>query len=309
MRANLAMFTLAVCVAAPPAPRKEVIHIPVWAQAEAGTPAPKLDREGMKVTVDGKAVQPAGVLGPDDDLVVLMVADLAGDVTLAETAKAALNERMEGLSANTMVGLLRAQDGLRVLVDATADRAPVKAAIQSLPVSGKAGLLDSLTATGTLGDAILAKAGVRLAVLYVTDSDVSNYREDFTNPTINYSDSGDISRRFRDGLVRERISKLDAALATVESPLFIVHLAYRTDTLNQAYQTGLMTLAATTGGASYFCRSQAEISETIGRVFETIRSHYSVKVPLPASNSEAVDVEVASSGQTLNWRKRFALGR
>jgi hypothetical protein len=307
MRAILALFTLAVCVAAPPAPRKEVIHIPVWAQAEAGTPAPKLDREGIKVTVGGKAVQPAGVLGPDDDLVVLMVADLAGDVTLAETAKTALNERIEGLPANTMVGLLRAQDGLRVLVDATVDRAPVKAAIQSLPVSGKAGLLESVTTTGTLGDAILAKARVRLAVLYITDSDVSNYREDFTNPTINYSDSGDISRRFRDGLVRERISKLDAALATVESPLFIVHLAYRTDTLNQAYQTGLMTLAATTGGASYFCRSQAEISETIGRVFETIRSHYSVKVPLPASNSAAVDVEVASPGQTLNWRNRFAL--
>ena len=68
-------------------------------------------------------------------------------------------------------------------------------------------------------------------------------------------------------------ARTEYSRTTTESPLFTVHLAYRTDTLNQAYQTGLMTLAETTGGASYFCRSQAEISETIGRVFETIRSH------------------------------------
>jgi hypothetical protein len=204
-----------------------------------------------------------------------------------------------------MVGLMRAQDGLRVLVDATVERAPVKAAIEALPVSGKAGLLETVTTAGTLGDAILAKAAVRLAVLFVTDSDVGNYREDFTNPTINWSDSSDISRRFRDGLVRERISKLDAALAGIETPVFIVHLAYRTDTLNQAYQTGLMTMAATTGGASHFCRSQSEISETIGRVFDAIASHYSLRVPLTSAKPGFVDVILESPGRSLSWRSRF----
>ena len=68
-------------------------------------------------------------------------------------------------------------------------------------------------ATIIFGAAVLSELhGAERLVCVVTDSDVNNYREDFTNPTINWSDSGDISRRFRDGLVRERVSKLDAAL-------------------------------------------------------------------------------------------------
>ena len=118
-----------------------------------------------------------------------------------------------------MAGLLRAQDGLRVLVDPTADRAALTAAVDALPVSGKAGLLDTVQTATSLGDAILGKAGVRLAVLFITDSDVGNYREDFTNPTINWTDSGDVSRRFRDGLIREKISKLNASLEAGDARL------------------------------------------------------------------------------------------
>lgn len=308
MRAILVLLSLALSAAAPPAARKEMIHVPVWVETEAGQPGSAIARDELKVMVGGVAAQPAGLLGPNDDLVLIVVTDLAGDLTLAEIAKRALSERIEGLPAKTMVGLMRAQDGLRVLVDATVERAPVKAAIESLPVSGKAGLLETVKTAATLGDAILAKAAVRLAVLFITDSEVSNYREDFTNPTINWSDSGDISRRFSDGLVRERISKLDAALAAVESPLFIVHLAYRTDTLNRAYQTGLMTLASTTGGATYFCRSQTEISDTIGKVFDTIGSHYSLRVPLPSNSSGVVDIGLESPGRSLTWRNRFTIG-
>ncbi len=203
------------------------------------------------------------------------------DVTLADLAKRALNERIAQLPSNALTGLLSAQNGLRVLVDPTADRAALQTAVDALPVSGKAGLLETIQTAAALGDAILAKAGVRLAVLFITDSDVGNYREDFTNPTINWTDSGDISRRFRDGLIRERISGLSASLETVETPVFILHLAYRTDTLNQAYQTGLMTLAATTGGSSYFCRSQAEIPDAMDKAFEAITSQYSLTVALP----------------------------
>jgi hypothetical protein len=209
---------------------------------------------------------------PGDDLVLLVVTDMAGDVTLAELAKRSLNER-----------------------------------IAQLPSNALAGLLETVQTAAALGDAILAKAGVRLAVLFITDSDVSNYREDFTNPTVNWTDSGDISRRFRDGLIREKISKLDASLEAVETPVFILHLAYRTDTLNQVYQTGLMTLAASTGGSSYFCRSQTEIPDVMGKAFAAIASQYSLTVPLPRSLPKTVDVTLESSGLSLTWRSRFAL--
>jgi len=115
------------------------------------------------------------------------------------------------------VGLLKVQDGVLVLVDPTVNRAQVKAAIESLPVSGRAGLLETVQTVADSGLGSL-ESGHRLAVLYVSDSDVTNYREDFTNPVINRSDSGDMSRRFRDGLVRDRISKLETALAGVRRP-------------------------------------------------------------------------------------------
>lgn len=307
MRAILALFFAASLVAAPPAPRKEMLRVPISVQVEEDTPAPPLDREALSVKVNGVAVQPAGLLAPGDDLVLLVVTDMVGDVTLAELAKRALNERLAQLPSNALAGLLRAQDGLRVLVDPTADRAALKTAVEALPVSGKAGLLDTVQTAAALGDSIRAKAGVRLAVLFITDSDVGNYREDFTNPTINWTDSGDVSRRFRDGLIREKISKLDASLEAVETPIFILHLAYRTDTLNQAYQTGLMTLAATTGGSSYFCRSQTEIPDAMGKAFEAITSQYSLTIALPKSLPKTVDITLGSPGHTLNWRGRFAL--
>jgi hypothetical protein len=284
-----------------------MLRVPVWVQAEADEPAAGLAREALSVKVNGVAVQPSRLLAPGDDLVLLVVTDMAGDITLAELAKRALNERIAQLPSNALAGLLRAQDGLRVLVDPTADRAALMAAVDALPVSGKAGLLETVQTAAALGDAILAKAGVRLAVLFITDSDVGNYREDFTNPTINSTDSGDISRRFRDGLIREKISKLDASLEAVETPVFILHLAYRTDTLNQAYQTGLMTLAATTGGSSYFCRSQTEIPDAMGKAFEAITSQYSLTVALPKALPKVVDVTLGSPGHTLSWRSRFAL--
>ncbi len=279
----------------------------MWVQGEEGTPEILLSRAELSASVAGSDSSPLAMLGPDDNLLLVVITDLAGDLTLSEVAKRALGESVDGLPRNAMVGLMRAQDGLRVLVDPTTERAPVQAALEALPVSGKAGLLDTVLPAAELGDAILAKAAVRLAVLYITDSEVGNYREDFTNPTINSSDSGDISRRFRDGLIREKIAKLDEALAATETPVFILHVAYRTDSLNQAYQTGLMSLAATTGGAAYFCRSQTEIPDAMRQAFAAITSQYSVTVPLPASASKSVDVNLESPGRTLNWRTRFTL--
>ncbi len=296
-------------MAAPPAARKEFIHIPVWVQAEGGQPHSGIALDDLRVAIGGRSAKPAGLLGPNDDLMLVIITDLCGDLPLAEIAKRAVNDRIDKLPANAMATLLSSQNGLHVLVDPTAERAPVKTAIGAVPVSGKAGLLETITTAGALGDAILAKAAVRVAVLYITDSDVSNYREDFTNPTINWSDSGDISRRFRDGLVRERISKLDGALAGIETLMFIVHLAYRTDSLNQAYQTGLMTLAATTGGISYFCRSQSEVADTIGKVFDAIGSHYSLRAPLPAASSGLLNIVLEGKGHTLRWRNRFSSGQ
>jgi hypothetical protein len=233
------------------------------------------------------------------------VTDLAGDMTLVDEAKRALVEQIKRLPSNSSVALLRAQDGMRVVVDPSVDHEPVMTAIESLPVSGRAALLDTVESVAQLGDSILSRAKVRLAVLFVTDSDVSNYRDDLTNPVINRSDMRDMSRRFPDALVRERISKVEAALDSSQTPVFILHLKYLSEGLNEAYQTGLMRLAEASGGASFFCRSQQEIPDAVQRVLQTIASHYSVEILLPERTPSSFAVSLENPGQSLSFRSRF----
>lgn len=301
-----ALYLLAVALAAAAAPPKTTeaqIRVPVWLEDGA---AP----EKFQATVEGENAPVLAVNGPQDDLVVLLVLDLTGDLTLDEAAKQALAGELEKLPPKTYVSVMRAQDGLRVLLDPTTDRKRAAEAIQSYPASGKAGLLDTLELTGHIADSMLKKAAVRVAVLYVTDSDVANYREDFTNPVINSSDSHDLSRRFPEALVQEKISKLDSALSAQQTPLFVVHLRYRSDRLNEAYQNGLKQLAETTSGASVFCRSTAEVEEAIRKTLASIASHYSLRIGLPAGHrARTVQIEVASGNgaAVLGYRTRMAL--
>lgn len=291
-------------LAAPPKVRRNYLRIPVFINGQNGDTAALTTRD-FTVKLDGQPARILALRGPADDLMVLLVLDLTEDLGLVEIAKEALGSAPQSLPGNAQVALLRAQDGLRVLLDPTTDRAALTQAIQAQPVSGKAGLLDTLQTAARLADSILSKAAVRLVLLYVTDSNIYNYRADYINPVINSSDYHDLSRYFPEGLVRDKISKLESKLAGFEAPLFIVHLSYRSDRLNEAYQTGLLQLAAATGGASVFCRSRAEIPEAIANAFRTIASHYSLDLQLPEHISKVVPVQLESGGRALTYRSRF----
>jgi len=89
-------------------------------------------------------------------------------------------------------------------------------------------------------------------------------------------------------------------------PLFVVHLDYRSDRLNEAYQAGLKQLAATTGGAGEFCRSPAEIPEAIRRSLQRIASHHSVVVAMPPRAPRVIPVELRAAGRTLVHRMQVA---
>ena len=126
---------------------------------------------------------------------------------------------------------------------------------------------------------------------------------------INQSDSHDLSRKFPEGLVRNRISKLTAKLATSQAPLFVVHLQYGTDRLNEAYQNGLMQLASTTGGNSSFCRSNSEIGPAIEGTFKSILSHYGLDLLVSAKKGENVTITLESPNNNLSYRNRFRFGK
>jgi hypothetical protein len=256
-------------------------------------PQPKcLAPQQLRVTLNGKPAPVLQILGPSSDLVILLVLDVTGDISLIDAAKQALRQQIEGLPPNAWVGLLRAQDGLSVVADPTPDRKAIYDAIQALPVTGNAGLLDTAKPVAALADAMLRNSNVRVAILYVTDSDVYNYREDFTNPVINSSDPHDLSRRFPEALIQEKISRLQMQIASYEAPLFIVHLRYRSSRMNQAYQNGLNALSEFTAGYGSFCRSDAEIPDAIQKVFAYIRSSWFISLRLPKKVPVAVQVRM-----------------
>ena len=135
---------------------------------------PGLERAAFEAKIDGSPTKVLRVQGPEDDLVILIVLDLSGDPTLVDAAREALTQRIESLAENHWVGLMRAQDGLKALVDPTGEREGVLSAIRDYAATGKAGLLDTIEPVAALGQRLMQRSGVRVAVVYVTDSNISN---------------------------------------------------------------------------------------------------------------------------------------
>ena len=292
MRSFLAALITTLSLAGAPmttAPPREVFwSVPLWLE-----PAdPSLALSDLSVSINNQPAKIAKLLNPDSDLLILISLDLTGDLAYVAPAKEALVAELNKLPTNAWVGLLNAQGGLSVLADPTGDRASIAELIHSLPISGKAGLLDTLEPVATLASDLLRKANVRVAVLYVTDSDVTNYREDLTNPVINSSDPHDLSRRFPDALIRERAARLERQLAHTAAPIFILHLQYRPSGLNQSYQNVLGTLAESTAGFATFCRSAGSIPDEMTTMMSYIRAAYFLKVELPTKPSLAFQLKI-----------------
>jgi len=308
VRLLLLLLSGALAAAPPPVARPAQVRIPVWLDAASGDPP----AQDFHATIDGVAARVTGVQCPDSDLIILLVLDISsGDLTVMDPAKETAQECIRNLPPNTYVGLLRAQDSLQVLEDPVTDRDAILHRIEEQTLTGRTGLLATVESIGHIADAMLEKSTVRVAILYVTDGDVRNYREDFTNPVINSSDSHDLSRRFPEALVQEKIAKLNSVLAAQQAPLFIVDLNPRTDRLNNAYHNGLKQLAETTGGAAFFSRSTTEVPEAVRKSFETVQSHYSLTLALPEHVPPRllIRLTVPEDHHLVGYRARLALRR
>lgn len=303
-RVVLVTAFLAVCAVATLKAQTVNVSIPAWVETNDCSLPPKFE-----AALNGKAVPVTARLGPGSDQVILVVLDLTGDLTLVDSAKQALIAEISKLPPNAWVGLLRTQDGLHVLADPSASRQPLVDAIRSLSNSNEPGLLDTLQPALSLADAIMRKAPVRVSVLYVTDGSVYSYREDYTNPVINESDPHDLSRRFPEALINAQISKLVEASSSLEAPLFVVHLNYRRDRLNIAYQNGLETLAEATGGRCDVCRSVAEIPEAIATMFARVSSAWRLTLALPTRIHYNIQIHLSApcgdEDLRISWRTRL----
>jgi len=303
-RLGLVTIFLAVCAVATLHAQTANVSIPAWVEANDCSKPAKFE-----AALNGKAVHVTAQLGPGSDEVILVVLDLTGDLTLVEAAKNALIAGVSKLAPNAWVGLLRTQDGLHVLADPGASRQPLTDAVRSLSNSTEPDLLETVQSALELADGIMRKSPVRVAVLYITDGSIYSYREDYTNPVINESDPHDLSRRFPEALINAKISRLVDASSSLEAPLFVVHLNYRRDRLNTAYQNGLETLADATGGRSDICRSVAEIPEAISAMFARISSAWRLTLALPTRIHYNIQIHLSApcgdEDRRISWRTRL----
>ncbi len=301
---SLPAVLFAVCAVTTLHAQTASISIPAWIETNNCTLAPKFE-----AALNGKPVPVTAQLGPGSDQVILVVLDLTGDLSLIDAAKQALIAEISKLPRNAWVGLLRTQDGLHVLADPGTNRQPLLDAIQSLSNSNEPELLDTVPSALSLADAILHKSPVRVSVLYITDGSIYSYREDYSNPVINGSDPHDLSRRFPEALVTEKIAKLVEDSSSLEAPLFVVHLNYRRDRLNEAYQNGLETLADAMGGRIDICRSVAEIPEAIAAMMTRISSAWRLTLAIPAKIHNRFQIHLTApcgdGDMRISWRTRF----
>lgn len=301
-RGWLAWFGPAVARAALSESRNPLVRTVAWVDGNGGAGE-------WQASIEGRAARVVRARGPEDPLLLLLVADLTGDLTLVDPAREALIELVGELNRDSWVALLRAQDGLQTLVDPTGERPPVIGALREMQITGRAGLLEAVEPAAALASGILRKSPLRLGILFITDSNIYNYREDYTNPVINYSDTRDLSRRFPEALIREKTAKLARSLAGAEVPLFIVHLAFLRDRMNEAYQTGLRQLAEATGGEASVCRSPAEIPASIREAFGRISNHWAIDVELPQGVPKEFNLTLSAGGAPVRHRAKFVSQR
>ncbi|NBO63444.1 MAG: hypothetical protein EBU88_01105 [Acidobacteria bacterium] len=270
------------------------IRIPV--QVEVGGQSWETGiRNDFRVFINDQQMPVRNFSGPGSPTIFLVIFDTVDELSRVEQARTILAKQLRELPPNHWVGILRSQDGLRVIQEPTGDRDLLVGQIQTIQVNGKAGLLDTLQPVAGLATGILSKSGARVCVLYITDSAIGNYRADYLNPVINSSDAGDLSRRFSDRAVQEQMTRITLTLAKYTVPIFILHLNYRSDSLNLAYQSGLERIAAGSGGRAVLCRTVDEIEPGLDSLLLRMKSTYFLGADLPAKSKSTMRLRVEAS--------------
>ena len=306
---SLAVLLLSLLGAAAPRSSAE-LKTPVWIQDASGGSASITDTEKFHAWIGGKPARVQSVHPPDGNLILLVVMDVVNDMVRVDAARTALIQAFEKFKSSQFVALLRAQDGLQVLVEPTSDRESVKDSLLNLPVSGFPGLLESIEDAAAIGDKMLRASDVRVAVLYITDGSIYEYRGDYTNPVINPSDGGDLSRRFRDRLIQERMKRTMGAVISSWTPLFFLHLESRRDQLNMVYQNGLTQFAGLTAGDALFCESLSQVPAYLDQLIDKVRGFHLLSIETPPELGGRVRLRLEVDGYSeIQYREQFEIAK
>ena len=122
---------------------------------------------------------------------------------------------------------------------------------------------------------------------------------------VNPSDRRDLSRRFRNQLILERVRTIVDRLESAQAPLFFLHLARQYDDLNEVYQNGINEFAETTGGQALFAQSLQEIPSLVGRLLDRIAAHSVLAIEGATEAPQKLEVDAGAA--PVEHRERVSL--
>lgn len=279
--------------------------VPFWVLRDGVPVQPRIGREDLSIFAGPEPLRITRQEQPGTPTFLFLAFDLVEDQAPINAAKQALAEKVGKLGPEYWVGLIEVQETLSVIQDPTKDKRLLLKKIQQSRQFGKAGLLESVQALADFSSSLMRKSSVRVAVILVTDSDVANYRTEYSNPTINRSDSRDLSRRFQGRALQEEISRLSTAMVRFPVPLLVVHVAPGRDSLNRTYQNGLVQVTGAAGGRLFLSKSTGDIPRTLQEAFEWADSFYAVEFEVPPRPSGLFEIE-AKLGATLSPTMRLS---
>ena len=269
-----------------------IFCVPFWV-LNNGTPIqPQFAHEDLSISAGLEPLRITRQEEPGTPTFLFLAFDLVEDQAPINSAKQALAEEIRQLGPEYWVGLIEAKDTLAVIQDPTKDKERLLKKVAQSHQFGKAGLLESIQVLADFSSALMLKSSFRVAVILVTDSDVSNYRTAYDNPQINRGDRGDLSRRFPGRALQEEIVRLSKAMVRFPVPLLVVHVAPERDSLNRIYQDGLGQITRATGGQLFLSKSYGDIPRTLQEAFEWADSFYAIKFQVPPRPSGIFDIEV-----------------
>jgi hypothetical protein len=287
--------------------RVGVFKVPVWVRNGAGFQT-DLSVGDFRVSEGRDRLKISGFRKPDSPMLLFIAFDTVGDIAIINQARVALGENLRQLDPEYWVGLISAQEQIAVLQDPTSDREIVQQKIATLTQIGKSGLLESIQSVADFTTGILLHSEVRVAVIFITDSDIGNYQADYLNPPVNASDSRDLSRRFAGRALQERISRTALVLSKFQAPIFIVHIDPGKDPLNRAYQNGLKQFAETLGGQLFLSKTVGDIPAVMQEAFQWVQSFYLLGLDVPRTRSGFFRIQISVSHDPLSspvWRLTY----
>jgi hypothetical protein len=282
----------------PAVPEKpSFFKIPVWVHNGTAGFQTGLTRDNFRVLAGKSDLEISSFQSPQSPTLLFIAFDTVGEVANINQMRVALIKELKMLGPQYWVGLISAQEQVSVIQDPTPDRQLLQQKIEGFSQIGEAGLLESIQSVADFTTGILLRTNVRVAVIFITDSDIGNYRADYLNPPVNASDSRDLSRRFAGRALQEKISRTASALAKYQVPIFIVHIDPGRDPLNRAYHNGLKQFAEVAGGQLFLSKTVADIPIILREAFYWACNFYVVGFEAPKTHGGLLKIQASLSDE------------